>query len=126
MFSLLSLVVLALLTVASVVASPIDSVHHVFQSRSSPDTRLRFVRNSGVCETTPGVNQISGYIDVGTNMSMVCYLFHFVTSNFLLILLISLQWFWFFEARHNPETAPFTLWFVLVLFNAARPSHRMA
>ncbi|KAI0634438.1 alpha/beta-hydrolase [Trametes polyzona] len=60
-----------------------------FTSQLLPDTTLRFVRNSGVCETTPGVEQISGYLDVGTNMSM---------------------WFWFFEARHNPETAPFTLW----------------
>ncbi|KAM5546227.1 hypothetical protein V8D89_000353 [Ganoderma adspersum] len=60
-----------------------------FQSRNLDDTKLRFVKNSGVCETTPGVNQLSGYIDVGTNMSM---------------------WFWFFEARHEPEIAPFTLW----------------
>lgn len=29
------------------------------------------VKNSGVCETTPGVGQISGYVDVGVNMSMV-------------------------------------------------------
>ncbi|KAG6380284.1 Alpha/Beta hydrolase protein [Boletus reticuloceps] len=50
---------------------------------------LRYVANSGICETTPGVTQYSGYIDVGTNMSM---------------------WFWFFEARNSPETAPFTLW----------------
>ncbi|THH14802.1 hypothetical protein EW146_g5581 [Bondarzewia mesenterica] len=35
------------------------------------DVNLRIVKNSGVCETTPGVGQISGYIDVGTNMSMV-------------------------------------------------------
>ena len=35
------------------------------------DAKLRYVKNSGVCETTPGVNQLSGYIDVGTNMSMV-------------------------------------------------------
>lgn len=45
--------------------------HHVFHSRQLADTKLRFVRNSGVCETTPGVGQISGYIDIGTNMSMV-------------------------------------------------------
>ncbi|KAI0708402.1 alpha/beta-hydrolase [Earliella scabrosa] len=63
--------------------------HIEFKSEIMADTKLRFVRNSGVCETTPGVNQLSGYIDVGTNMSM---------------------WFWFFEARHDPETAPFTLW----------------
>ena len=42
-----------------------------FTSRNLNDTKLRFVKNSGVCETTPGVNQLSGYIDVGTNMSMV-------------------------------------------------------
>lgn len=33
--------------------------------------QLRFVNNSGICETTPGVNQISGYLSVGTNMNMV-------------------------------------------------------
>ena len=42
-----------------------------FQSELLEDTKLRYVKNSGVCETTPGVNQLSGYIDVGTNMSMV-------------------------------------------------------
>ncbi|TFK89212.1 alpha/beta-hydrolase [Polyporus arcularius HHB13444] len=67
----------------------LGSPHVEFKSNILNDTALRFVRNSGVCETTPGVNQLSGYIDIGTNMSM---------------------WFWFFEARHNPETAPFTLW----------------
>ena len=35
---------------------------------------LRYVANSGICETTPGVKQYSGYIDVGTNMSMVSML----------------------------------------------------
>ncbi|KAF8452620.1 Alpha/Beta hydrolase protein [Boletus edulis BED1] len=60
-----------------------------FRSQIQNDTCLRYVANSGICETTPGVTQYSGYIDVGTNMSM---------------------WFWFFEARNSPETAPFTLW----------------
>ncbi|KAH9479646.1 Carboxypeptidase S1 [Psilocybe cubensis] len=60
-----------------------------FASVNNPDVSLRFVSDSGVCETTPGVHQMSGYIDVGTNMSM---------------------WFWFFESRESPETAPFTLW----------------
>ncbi|KAF4610985.1 hypothetical protein D9613_006719 [Agrocybe pediades] len=60
-----------------------------FASTNNPDVSLRFVSDSGVCETTPGVHQMSGYIDVGTNMSM---------------------WFWFFESRKSPETAPFTLW----------------
>ncbi|KAI0708404.1 alpha/beta-hydrolase [Earliella scabrosa] len=61
----------------------------VLRAQHVQDAKLRYIRNSGVCETTPGVNQMSGYIDVGTNMSM---------------------WFWFFEARESPETAPFTLW----------------
>lgn len=42
-----------------------------FTSTDNPELSLRFVSDSGVCETTPGVHQMSGYIDVGTNMSMV-------------------------------------------------------
>jgi carboxypeptidase C (cathepsin A) len=51
---------------------------------------LRFVQNSGVCETTPNVQQYSGYLSVGANMNM---------------------WFWFFEARNNSENAPTIAWF---------------
>ena len=43
----------------------------------------------GVCETTPGVGSYAGYVDLSP------------TSH---------TFFWFFEARHNPETAPLTLW----------------
>jgi carboxypeptidase D len=43
----------------------------------------------GVCETTPGVKSYSGYVDISPE---------------------SHTFFWFFEARHNPETAPITLW----------------
>jgi hypothetical protein len=42
-----------------------------FHSQIQDDTNLRYVTNSGICETTPGVTQYSGYVDVGTNMSMV-------------------------------------------------------
>ena len=45
--------------------------HVTFRSQIQNDTNLRCVADSGVCETTPDVNQYSGYIDVGTNMSMV-------------------------------------------------------
>ncbi|KAG5220603.1 alpha/beta-hydrolase [Salix suchowensis] len=38
--------------------------------RQQQDVQLRFIKDSGVCETTPGVGQMSGYIDVGKNMSM--------------------------------------------------------
>ncbi|KAH8884122.1 carboxypeptidase S1 [Thozetella sp. PMI_491] len=47
------------------------------------------VENSGICETTPGVKQYSGYLSVGEDMHM---------------------WFWFFAARNNPETAPLVTW----------------
>ncbi|KAG6380261.1 Alpha/Beta hydrolase protein [Boletus reticuloceps] len=70
-------------------SSELRTRQSVFRSQIQNDTCLRYVANSGICETTPGVTQYSGYIDVGTNMSM---------------------WFWFFEARSSPETAPFTLW----------------
>ncbi|PFH51148.1 hypothetical protein AMATHDRAFT_143154 [Amanita thiersii Skay4041] len=72
-------------------ATPV-SRHKTFKSLIHRDLGLRFVSDSGVCETTPGVHQMSGYIEIGTDMSM---------------------WFWFFEARNNPETAPFTLWYML-------------
>lgn len=32
--------------------------------------KVEFVKNSGICETTPGVNQYSGYFSVGDNMNM--------------------------------------------------------
>ena len=44
---------------------------------------------AGVCETTPGVGSYAGYVDLSP------------TSH---------TFFWFFEARHNPDTAPLTLW----------------
>lgn len=44
---------------------------------------------AGVCETTPGVGSYAGYVDLSP------------TSH---------TFFWFFEARHKPESAPLTLW----------------
>lgn len=43
---------------------------------------------AGVCETTPGVGSYAGYVDLSP------------TSH---------TFFWFFEARHKPESAPLTL-----------------
>ncbi|CEO58552.1 Putative Carboxypeptidase 2 [Penicillium brasilianum] len=43
----------------------------------------------GVCETTPGVKSYAGYVDLAPDAH---------------------TFFWFFEARHDPENAPITLW----------------
>ena len=43
----------------------------------------------GVCETTPGVNSYSGYIDLAPNVHV---------------------FFWFFESRSNPAADPLTIW----------------
>ncbi|KAF8513531.1 serine carboxypeptidase [Gautieria morchelliformis] len=52
--------------------------------------QLRVTENSGVCETTPGVYQASGYGDLSSTESI---------------------WFWFFAARTaNPETQPLSIW----------------
>lgn len=45
--------------------------------------------SEGVCETTPGVKSYSGYVDLDESTHM---------------------FFWFFEARKNPDKAPTTLW----------------
>ncbi|KZS95849.1 alpha/beta-hydrolase [Sistotremastrum niveocremeum HHB9708] len=74
---------------AAVQATPLLSKRDVFTSQANPNVGITFVKNSGICETTPGVEQVSGYITVGTNMSM---------------------WFWFFESRSKPAKDPFTLW----------------
>jgi carboxypeptidase C (cathepsin A) len=67
-----------------------DGVKYTLFEHAATSASIKFVTNSGICETTPGVNQYSGYLSVGTNMNM---------------------WFWFFEARNNPTTAPLATWF---------------
>lgn len=62
--------------------------YDVFEHAATNST-LEIVEDSGICETTPGVKTYSGYLSVGTNMSM---------------------WFWFFEARSNASSAPLALW----------------
>ena len=59
------------------------------QSPSGVQIRYKEPGKAGVCETTPGVGSYAGYVDLSPN---------------------SHTFFWFFEARHNPDTAPLTLW----------------
>jgi carboxypeptidase C (cathepsin A) len=67
-----------------------EGIKHTVVKDRMTNVTLNYVSNSGVCETTPGVNQYSGYLDVGNGLHM---------------------FFWFFEARHNPTTAPVATWF---------------
>ncbi|KAF8315624.1 alpha/beta-hydrolase [Clavulina sp. PMI_390] len=70
--------------------SPLGTKYKVSTPATNPlGGSLRYVENSGKCETTPGVFQASGYADLTSSMHM---------------------WFWFFEARSNPTTAPLTIW----------------
>jgi hypothetical protein len=45
-----------------------DGVTYTVFDHAATGATLSFVTNSGVCETTPGVNQYSGYLSVGPNM----------------------------------------------------------
>jgi hypothetical protein len=44
---------------------------HTFRSAAVTDSSLTYVKDSGICETTPGVGQMSGYINIASNASMV-------------------------------------------------------
>ncbi|KAF8511482.1 serine carboxypeptidase [Hysterangium stoloniferum] len=99
--------ILALLTASSAIARQIPVVDgviggvpsdKVMQAAVQPPPvtplattpgKLRVTENSGVCETTPGVFQASGYGDLTSSESM----------------------FWFFAARTaNPNSAPLSIW----------------
>ena len=47
-----------------------DGVKFTVFEHAATGAKMEFVTNSGICETTPGVNQYSGYLSVGTNMNM--------------------------------------------------------
>ncbi|TVY44203.1 Carboxypeptidase S1 [Lachnellula subtilissima] len=67
-----------------------DGVNRTVFEHEATGASMDFVTNSGICETTAGVNQYSGYLTTGTGEHM---------------------WFWFFEARNSPSTAPLSTWF---------------
>jgi carboxypeptidase C (cathepsin A) len=66
-----------------------DGIEYTVFDHGATGAQLAYVTNSGICETTPGVTQYSGYLTVGSGMNM---------------------FFWFFAARNNPTTAPLAMW----------------
>jgi hypothetical protein len=56
-----------------------DITYNVFE-HAATGTKMSFVNNSGICETTAGVNQYSGYITVGTGMNM--WFWYVINSTF--------------------------------------------
>ena len=43
-----------------------DGVVHTIFEHDATGATIDYVKNSGICETTPGVNQYSGYFSVGS------------------------------------------------------------
>jgi hypothetical protein len=48
-----------------------DGVKYTVFEHAATKSVVKFVTNSGICETTPGVNQYSGYFSVGGGMQLV-------------------------------------------------------
>lgn len=85
-----------------------DGTNYTVFEHAATGAKMEFVTNSGICETTPGVNQYSGYLSVGTNMNMWFWLYVlecFSMSKRITNAQCS------FEARTNPTTAPLATWF---------------
>lgn len=85
-----------------------NGVMHTIFEHEATGAKIDFVSNSGICETTPGVNQHSGYLNVGGKTPLEAHQGSLKlkddTGNENLF-------FWFFEARHNATTAPLAVWF---------------
>ncbi|KAF2105440.1 carboxypeptidase S1 [Lophiotrema nucula] len=60
-----------------------------YKIATAPNNVTVRYKNPGICETTPGVESYSGYVDLAPNVHV---------------------FYWFFESRNNPAEDPFTLW----------------
>ena len=47
-----------------------NGVKRTIFEHEATGAKLDFVTNSGICETTPGVNQYSGYLSVGSKLPL--------------------------------------------------------
>ncbi|USP80501.1 carboxypeptidase s1 [Curvularia clavata] len=62
---------------------------HDYKTATAPNNVTIRYKNPEICETTPGVNSYSGYVDLAPDVHV---------------------FFWFFESRNNPASDPFSLW----------------
>jgi len=60
-----------------------------YKTAVAPNNVTVRYKNPGICETTPGVDSYSGYVDLSPDVHV---------------------FYWFFESRNKPEEDPFTLW----------------
>lgn len=56
-----------------------DGVTYTVFEHAATGSKMEYVKNSGICETTPGVNQYSGYLSIGDNMNMWFWLVPFTS-----------------------------------------------
>ena len=66
----------------------VEGRNHLHELDTPYNLSIRY-KEPLICETTPGVKSYSGYVDTRDG---------------------SHTFFWFFEAREKPETAPITIW----------------
>ncbi|KAF2500254.1 alpha/beta-hydrolase [Lophium mytilinum] len=95
---LLSYIVPAVLLPLAAAHKP--KAHHVLSSRLRPGATIEY-KETNICETTPGVKAYSGYVHLPSNVTQdIQGETPFNVSTF----------FWYFEARHEPEKAPFAIY----------------
>jgi hypothetical protein len=67
-FVRVGIALLAGVRITQTASANLDTTGFIDVQSKADASGIRYVKNSGICETTPNITQISGYIDVGTNM----------------------------------------------------------
>src|ERR1700761_8473926 len=50
-----------------------EGIDYSVYEHDATNSKLSYVTNSGICETTPGINQYSGYLSVGMCACWECF-----------------------------------------------------
>ncbi|KAJ5104472.1 hypothetical protein NUU61_001819 [Penicillium alfredii] len=72
----------------------------VVESKHQKGVKISY-KEPGICETTPGVKSYSGYVHLPPGSLTDVHVDQDYPIN---------TFFWFFEARHDPENAPLSIW----------------